>query len=163
MANIANPPQYPVGLFADRPAAEAGLRALQETGFPNEQLSLVPQSLNPNPPIEETEAVRSAAGGALAGTMLGATVGLLLGVISMQLTPEPISMGSLIAVVLAGSGIGAAGTSLIAGLSGASVNKAEAEPEKSRMTQGYLILAAGGQSELQQAKQILQQHGSQMP
>lgn len=150
----------PLAIFPDRPTAEAAHNALQEAGFSAEQLSLVTQDIAPSPPVEKTEAQRSAGGGAMAGAMFGALAGLLLSVVSTQTlgTAAWGATSNLIGMVLAGSGIGAVGGSAIAALMGASVYSGESRMDYINPVR-YLVLAEGTTEELAKAKAVLEQRG----
>lgn len=158
--NPSTESKTPLAVFPDRAMAEAAHHALQNAGFSVDHLSLVAQEKAPSPPVEKTEAKRSAGGGAIAGAMFGAIAGLLLSVASTATLGTaalgPIS--NLIGMVLAGSAIGAAGGGVIAALMGASVYQGESgldyiEPVR------YLVFAAGSTEEVARAKEVLEQQG----
>lgn len=161
---LENGQRQPVGLFDTLKGAESALGALQEAGFSTDQLSLVSQQLNPLPRLEETEASESAKKGAIAGAVLGGLVGFLLGYVSLTavsaFTVDPTSR--LLGMTLAGSGIGAVGSSLMGGLSGATVFKPQIEPDYIDLEQGYLIVVEGTTEELQQAEKIIQPLGNKI-
>jgi hypothetical protein len=163
MPQLLAPHQSLLGSFPDASAAEAGMNALQQAGFDPEKLSIMSQSLEPNPPVLHTEAVRGAGGGALAGTVFGGLAGLLLGYMT-AISPSLPQVGSaqvLIGMVLAGAGIGAAGGSLLGVISGARIPKsAETSEQKDRLG-NYIIVAEQVTPEaVVQAKDLLKQFGS---
>jgi hypothetical protein len=150
----------PLAIFPDRETAEAAYSTLQEAGFAAERLSVKSQDIAPSPPVEDTEAQRSAGGGAIAGAIFGALAGLLLSVVSTQ-TEGTAALGplnNLIGVVLAGSGVGAAGGSLIAALMGASVYRGETRMDYIEPVR-YIISAEGNSEELERAKAVLGEKG----
>ncbi len=143
MQQLIAPNQTVLGSFPDQPTAEAALQALRTAGLSTERMIILPKILQPNPPIEATEAKRGAAGGAIAGTLFGLMVGLVLGYMAV-ISPQVGSAHSneiLIGVALLGSGIGAAGGSLMGGLSGFNVSKAAAEPETVSPDEQYILVA----------------------
>jgi hypothetical protein len=165
MVQLANPRQQPIGLFGDLQTAETALNAVQEAGFSVENLSVMPQSLEPNPVIEDTEAKKSAGGGAIAGALSGAIGGLLFSYMSLNSpgTPDPQPISNAIGLVLAASGIGAAGGGLIAALSGAGVHKGAADPEYADLAHNYLVVAENTTpQDLAPIQEILRHCGSQM-
>lgn len=155
----ALPNRNPIGLFANLESAESARQALQEAGFARDRISLVPRSLDPNPPVRDTEAKNSAGPGALMGTAFGAIGGLMVGYVSLVLPNTPIvHVSSVVALVLAGSGIGAAMGGLIGAVTGTYVHKAEAEPENyGEMAQQYLMFVEGDQETQLRAKAVIKQ------
>lgn len=143
MQQLIAPNQTVLGFFPDLPAAEAALQSLQLAGFSADCFVILPTTLRPNPPVDATEAKRGAAGGAIAGTFLGLMIGLVLGymaTISSQVgAVHPTEV--LIGLALLGSGVGAAGASLMGGLSGFNVSKAAAEPETIAPDERYVLVA----------------------
>lgn len=151
------PNQNPVALFEDQEAAEAARQALQAAGFAAEQVSLVPRSLDPNPPVRDTEARKSAGGGAIVGSLFGAIAGFLVGYISLILPRTPIiDIGNVVGLVLAGSGVGAAMGGLIAMVTGTYVHKGEVEPQYAQMKQQFLIFVDGDADAQRRAREIMQ-------
>jgi hypothetical protein len=162
MEQFVDPRQSPVGLFSNLETAETALDTLQNAGFSADHLSLVPQSLEPDPAVKDTELVESAKPGAIAGSLFGAIGGLLLSFLGSAGSgvPTGLSLENTIGLVLIGSGLGAVAGGLLAAMAGANVPKAEVE--HSDATHHYLILAEGTSDRISQAKEILRQHGSQM-
>lgn len=163
MEQLIAPHQNLLGLFPNLSAAESGRRALQEAGFPQEQLAILPQSLQPNPPFQSTEAGRSAKGGAIAGTVFGSMAGAILGYMAAasptlnQADPTQVWIG----IALAGSGIGAAAGSLIGGVSGLNVSKGSVTADSSDCPEQYvLVMEQGTSDQVIRAKQLLQELGS---
>jgi hypothetical protein len=158
---FAQPYQKTIGLFSDLNTAENALNELLKAGFSQEKFSLIPQTSDPHPPIQDTEAGKSAKVGAIAGTAGGALLGFLLGYISLESFDmdyvDPFT--HLLGVSLAGSAIGAAYTTIIGALAGANVHKGLVEPRYGDAATNYLIIAEGTSEELIRAQAILQQHG----
>ncbi len=110
----------PVGSFPNLQAAEAALNALKEANFSTEQFSVVPGA----PPLADTKAKTNAKAGAITGTVLGGLVGFILGFIALGAgIPGFDPVPSLLGLVLAGSGVGAASMSLAAAMTGVNVRK----------------------------------------
>jgi hypothetical protein len=158
---FAQPYQKSIGLFLDLNTAENALNELLKAGFSEEKLSLIPQTSDPHPPIQDTEAAKSARTGAIAGTIGGAVLGFLLGYISLETFEVDYvhPFAHLLGVALAGSGIGAAYTSIMAALAGANVHKGLVESKYSNTGSNYLIIAEGTSEEIILAQAILEGHG----
>ncbi len=154
--------QKPIGLFLDLNTAENALNELLKTGFSEEKISLIPRALNPHPPIQDTEAAKSAKIGAIVGMVGGGLLGFLLGYITLKIfsTEHVHPFAHLIRTSLVGSVIGAAYTTIIGAFSGANVPKALVEPKYYDAATNYLIIAQGTPEELMLAQEILQQHGA---
>jgi hypothetical protein len=151
-----------LGLFPDLPMAEAALRALQEADSSLQNVLIMPQILQPTPSIQDTEAKRSAGGGAIAGSVFGSMAGLLLGMMNV-ISPDVPHIDSaqvLIGMILAGAGVGAAGGSLIGALSGLKVPKGAAEPESAEATNYIIVAEQITPDQVIKAKALLQQQGS---
>lgn len=165
MVQIIDTRQSPIGLFPNQETAEVALKALEEAGISTENLSLIPRTLDPNPPIRDTEAKKSAQAGAIAGALSGCLGGLILGFMSVHTPnlPDVDAARHIIGLILAGSAIGAAGGSLISGLGGVTVPKGEAEAQYAGLEQNCLIVLDGDAPEnLSQIAEILRQHGSSL-
>lgn len=159
MAESLLPTHNAVGQFSTKQLAETAVRALEEAGFERESISLMPRSLDPDPPSEETEAVSNAGSGAIAGTVFGALVGLLLSYISLtlpnSLEVEPVR--HLIGFTLIGSGFGAAAGSVIAAVTGTYVSQGVAEPERRDLREQYLVFVEGNSEDQSRARNIVEQ------
>jgi uncharacterized membrane protein len=162
MPQLIRPHQNSLASFSDRFLAEAAVQTLESAGFAREHLAIVPESLNPEPAVKETEAISSAGSGAIAGTVFGCMAGLLLGFMKVAGADvdavtgiDPLQV--FIGMTLAGAGVGAAGGGLIAALSGASVRK-DAVETLAKPTESYIIVAEQITPEqVIKAKQILGQ------
>jgi uncharacterized membrane protein len=72
-----------VGLFADRSAAERGIKGLKDAGFSEEEIGVAMRDKQQQKDLTEgtgTQAAEGAAKGAVGGGVLGGLVGLLTGV-----------------------------------------------------------------------------------
>jgi hypothetical protein len=159
---LISPNQTVLGSFANQQQAEQALAALQAEQFAASHLAILPQSLSPNPSFYRTEARRSAAGGAMAGTVFGLMSGLLLGymIVISPYTAQSNLLVALTGMTLLGAGIGAAGGSLIAALSGATVMQAAANPAASDPDRQYILVAEQvNPAEIDRARSIVAQFG----
>jgi uncharacterized membrane protein len=157
-----------VGMFASRDRAEAASRSLAEAGFAANQIGIDTQVLDPNPRIRDTKAAKSAGGGAIAGSLFGALVGLLLVIISLNPLTSIANPAvtqpwlTVVGVTLAAAGVGAAGGALMAALSGLNVPKDEMGVDRDRLSHNYLVTLEGAEADLQWAKEFLRSQGSQL-
>jgi F0F1-type ATP synthase assembly protein I len=164
MPQLISPNGALVGLFSDLATAEAAMKALQEAGFSEDNFIVTPQALQPAPAIKDTEASRSAGGGALAGTVFGIMAGVLMGfmtTITPGTPPYTDSLSTLLGMTFLGAGIGAAGGSLMGALSGSKVSKAASEQfNLDPSTGSYVILMEQSvPEEVEKAKQVLKPLG----
>lgn len=161
MSNI----QRTVGKFPSQQIAEEAQNALQSAGFSAEQISVEAQQeeMTPTPQISQSQAIKSAKGGAIAGTVFGSLAGFILsrGAFNFFSAGPDVSSDLLtltIGVTLAGAGVGAAAFALIAALSGVNAPTEEGMTNPQSIAQNYLIEIRGSEDEIEKAKEILRQH-----
>ncbi|PSF37082.1 hypothetical protein C7H19_11625 [Aphanothece hegewaldii CCALA 016] len=157
--NVDTESQSFIFAFIQKEAAERAYQILIENGLSEKQVMLdflLADTVN----IEQSEAMKSAAGGALVGTVLGGLIGLLIslpGYISAS-AGDGMSQMSPVGVILLGSGVGAAAIGLIAGLSGINAPKTNLQDIDESKTYQYRVII-GGEKEYEQAQEILQEKG----
>ena len=153
-----------VGTFPTRQDAQIALTDLRDAGFNMDKISAIAQ--NPVGKEIADAKVKSSAErakeGAETGAVLGATTGGMLGVIgSLGVLAIPgVGVATEVAVLLGnallGSGIGAAGGSLVGALIGWGIPKEQAEYYNELLSQGnYIVLVEGTEAEISGAEAIL--------
>lgn len=145
-----------VATYREQQAAQNAKQKLQEIGLSAEQIDIQFQALDPNPPIKQTQAKSSAAGGAIAGSLLGSIVALLLNFGALQAVQTP--SGSLSAAIALGAGVGAAAGGLMGGLTGINVPGARTTEDRDRLTKRYMITVQGTEDEVFRATEFLRQN-----
>ena len=159
------PLQRAVGTFPTRQAAEEALIELRECGFNMDCISAIAQ----NPPereklaeIEIESSSQRAKDGAETGAVVGATTGGMLGLIgSLSILAIPgVGLATEAAVLLGnaliGSGLGAAGGSLVGALIGWGIPEEQARYYDELLSQGnYIVLVEGTEAEIKGAEAIL--------
>ncbi|MBE9178410.1 hypothetical protein IQ268_07385 [Oculatella sp. LEGE 06141] len=153
-----------VGSFDSQQAAEAAQTQLQSAGFSPDHLSLTTQAIDPNPSSNQTQSGRSAGGGAIAGTLLGAMAGLLLSLAGQDfpgLTPASFMQpsGFFIGVMLLASGVGAAAGAALGGFSGLNAPASRQDPDRTRLSHKYLLAIEGTEPDVHKAEEIVRQQG----
>lgn len=159
--------KHAIGTISSRESAEQGLKALQDTGFSMNKISIIAKNStfdnhsSSNAPTEGTVTqVEGAKAGAKAG---GTTAGLfaLAAGLSALLVPGigfVLGAESILATLLGSGAITAAG-SLIGALQGWFVPEEWAKFYDERVSQGdYLVMVKGTEEELHQAQLILSHH-----
>lgn len=161
MQQLITPHQTLIESFPDLATAEAAKSALCQANFPEDRLIISSQALQPGLSVKDTEAGRSAGGGAMAGAVFGSMAGILLGFMSAisPNVPQMDSVQAVVATALLGSGIGAAAGSLMGALSGSAVSKAAVEPENA--AHYVILMEQTTQEEVERAKQVLQPFGNE--
>ena len=154
-----------VGTFPTRQDAESALIELRDAGFNMDRISAIAQNPHDNEYLADVEVKSSsqrAKDGAETGAIMGATTGGVLGLIgSLSILAIPgIGVATEVAVLLGnallGSGIGAAGGSLVGALIGWGIPEEEAEYYNELLTQGsYIVLVEGTEAEINGASAIL--------
>ena len=152
-----------VGVFADRPAAEAAVRGLERAGFTNEHIGFAGHG--DRVAKGEAEAADHAGGalkGAAGGSMTGGVVGGLLGALTAALIPGigPVIAGGLLAGVVAGAVAGGAIGGLTGALTGMGVSKEDAEYYESEFKSGKTIVTVDGGDRRREAEQIMRDNGA---
>jgi hypothetical protein len=154
-----------VGTFPTRQDAEAALIELRDAGFNMDRVSAIAQSPKADEQLGDVEVKSSsqrAKEGAEIGAVMGATTGGILGLIgSISILAIPgVDVATEVAVLLGnallGSGVGAAGGSLVGALIGWGIPEEQAVYYDELLSQGsYVVLVEGTQAEISGAEAIL--------
>ena len=126
-----------VGSFDSVDDAREAMRALQESGFPADDISLIANNVSgqygtegqlpDGAPATLSDTGAGAATGAVTGGLLGGAAGLAVGLMGLAIPGiGPIVAAGPLAAALAGAGAGAVAGGLIGGLTGAGVPEEEA-------------------------------------
>ena len=154
-----------VGTFPTYQDAEAALIELRNAGFNMDRVSAIAQNPEGNETLADVEVTSSSArakDGAETGAIMGATTGGMLGLIgSLSILAIPgVGVATEVAVLLGntllGSGIGAAGGSLVGALIGWGIPEEQAQYYNELLSQGsYIVLVEGTEAEISGAEAIL--------
>jgi hypothetical protein len=156
-----------IGVFERRENVEEVLRALKDTGFNLDNVSLIARNTEEVEGAEElnegggNEAAEGAGIGATTGTVLGGIGGFLVGagVLAIPGLGPALAAGvgiSEIAATLAGAGIGAAAGGIIGALVGLGIPEDRARVYQDRVKAGdYLLMVTGTEDQVQRASSIL--------
>lgn len=153
-----------VGTFATRKDARLALTELRDAGFNMDKISAIAE--NPQNDSMADAKVHSsgerAKEGAETGAVMGAATGSIFGLIgSLGVLAIPgVGVATEVAVLLGnallGSGVGAAGGSLVGALIGWGIPEKEAEYYNELLSQGnYVVLVEGTAAEISGAEAIL--------
>jgi len=156
------------GIYKSTMQAEDASARLAAAGFSNQDISvLVPDNEFTNREFaheKNTKAPEGTAGGAVAGGLLGGTLGLLAGIGSLAIP----GVGPLIAAgpimgALAGAGAGGAVGSLVGALAGMGIPEYEAKRYEGRVKNGGVLLSVHCDSsdEVKVAKAVLESSGAE--
>lgn len=171
--NLAHTPatRRAIGAFAHRQDAEAAVTALQNAGFPINQVSLIGKDTNGHgiPGVDKNldtgnKADDGAKTGAATGGALGVVGGLLVGLGALAIPGVgPVIAGGAVATALAttlaGGAIGAAAGSVVGALVGLGIPENEAKVYSDRFQRGdYLIIIDGAEDQIPQAEAILKHY-----
>jgi hypothetical protein len=162
-----------IGVFERRENVEEVLRALKNSGFNLDNVSLLARNTEEVEGAEElnegggNEAAEGAGIGATTGTVLGGIGGFLVGagVLAIPGLGPALAAGvgiSEIAATLAGAGIGAAAGGIIGALVGLGIPEEKAKVYQDRVKAGdYLLMVTGTENEVQRAAAILRDRNIQ--
>lgn len=156
-----------LGTFETRTQAESALRELKDAGFNMDKVSIITRHNGSDTNLSGTQintsnsqqAKEGAKAGATGGTVTGGILGLIggLGVLALPGVGPVAELGVVLANTLLGSGIGAAGGSLIGALIGWGIPEEKAKYYDERLSEGdYLVLIEGTIAELNAAESILE-------
>ena len=168
-----------IGVFPNRLETENALIEIKSSGFPMRNVSVigrntyigdkvagVPVHANIDNKIDEfAVADESALDGAVTGGALGGMTGLLVGLSTLAVPgigPVLFAGGAAtaLAATLAGTAIGAGGSSLLGGLIGLGVADNEAQLYSDLLEQGYyLIVVDGTEHQISNAGEMLTRKG----
>ncbi|MGB7417175.1 MAG: hypothetical protein WA902_23475 [Thermosynechococcaceae cyanobacterium] len=161
--------QHAIGRFETRPEAESALTNLRDSGFNMDKVSVISKGDHPSQmggvevsDVDGHQAKEGAKAGAKAGTTIGGALGLIggLGVLAIPGVGSIAELGVVLANTLLGSGIGAAGGTLIGALVGWGIPEDRAKYYDERLNQGdYIILVEETEPEIQRAGTALNQRG----
>ena len=152
-----------VGMFTNRPDAEAAIRELKAAGFGDDRIGVALQDREEQRDLRDLMETtgREAAGGAAKGAVSGGLVGGLIGLLGSLLIPGvgPIVVGGVLASTLTGAGIGAATGGIIGALVTLGVPEADARHFDEGLRSGRTLVAVGAGARTSEALVILDRHG----
>jgi hypothetical protein len=152
-----------VGMFTNRPEAEAAIRELKAAGFGGDRIGVALQDQEDQREVRDLlEATgREAAGGAAKGAVSGSLVGGLIGLLGSLLIPGvgPIVVGGVLASTLTGAGIGAATGGIIGALVALGVPEADARHFDEGLRSGRTLVTVDAGARTAEALMLLDRHG----
>jgi hypothetical protein len=154
------------GIYRTRQQAEAGVDALLENGFRNEDISaLLPENIGTKDFAHEkqTKAPEGATAGAGAGVLVGGTLGLLAGIGALAIPGlGPFIAAGPIMGALAGAGTGGVVGGLVGALIGLGIPEYEAKRYEGMVREGGILLSVHCDNSdwLSRAKDILERTGA---
>jgi len=152
-----------VGMFTNRPDAEAAIRELKAAGFDDDRIGVALQDQEEQRDVRDLlEATgREAAGGAAKGAVSGSLVGGLIGLLGSLLIPGvgPIVVGGVLASTLTGAGIGAATGGIIGALVALGVPEVDARHFDEGLRSGRTLVTVDAGARTAEALMVLDRHG----
>ena len=152
-----------VGMFTNRPDAEAAIRELKAGGFGDDRIGVALQDQEEQRDLRDRVETtsREAAGGAAKGAVSGGLVGGLIGLLGSLLIPGvgPIVVGGVLASTLTGAGIGAATGGIIGALVALGVPEADARHFDEGLRSGRTLVTVDAGVRTAEALVILDRHG----
>lgn len=158
------------GLYYSRDEAESAVRALKESGYDMDRVSVIAKDADKIAGHDTTEDVgnkadEGAATGAVTGGALGGITGLLVGLGTLAIPGiGPILLAgaeaTAIATTLAGVGIGAVAGGLVGALVGLGIPEEKAKIYSDRVSKGsFLVMVTGTAAEISNVESIMRHHG----
>ena len=152
------------GRFMTRSAATATQSKLEEAGIKPEKITLEEEDNQSPTRIEETSAIGNLKSGGITGAVLGGLIGLSISLIMTNFAGEGLAALQNFQAIhyfspIMGAIVGAAGISLILGVTGASVPKTNADINNRSEPDKYLLVVKGETEEIAIAKEIIARQG----
>lgn len=155
------------GIYTNRSSLEAGLQALKEANFRNEDISLLlPENVGSKDFAHEkaTKAPEGAAAGATTGAVVGGVLGWLAGIGTIAIPGiGPFLAAGPIMTALAGLGAGGAVGGLTGSLIGLGIPEYEAKRYEGRIKKGGILISVHCDNSewTRGAKNILERTGAE--
>ncbi len=154
MSEVVSYSQHIVGKFPTESEAQNACNALKSAGYDPENIRVIVAPLPMKLDANQSQIIEGARGGAIAGAVCGALIGYTLGLLLDSASTT--SYVNPIVTMFFGSGIGAAGLSIIAALSGSAAPKQQKNDQRA-LTQEYRIVFTGNESEVNRVSEIVRQ------
>ena len=153
------------GRFSIKQAAETTQTELKNAGIDPEKITFEAEDAFEPTRIEETKAISNIKSGAITGGVLGALIGLSISLIMTGFASSGLAaIGNFQPIhyfsPVMGAIVGAAGISLILGISGANVSRDDANLNSD--IRRYLVTVKGTTKETTLAKKIIAKHGGEV-
>jgi hypothetical protein len=154
-----------VGVFPDRPTAEAAIMELREAGFSDSAIGFAMRDMAAPAgiePVTDDNAGERAGEGAATGLVTGGVVGGIAAAAASLLIPGvgPVIGGGILASVLGGAAVGAAAGGLLGALVGMGVPEDRARRYQSEFEAGRAIVTVEADDRYKEATDILSRHGT---
>ena len=149
-----------MGKIFDRTATQT---LLEEAGIAPEKITLETEDFKKPVPLQDTQAIANLKVGAIAGGVMGALVGLSISLILTNFFGLGLAAFKNFQTIhfapVMGAIVGAVGMSLISGLGGASVPKANTDIDNRTLSKRYLVVVKGTAAETSLAREIVAKQG----
>ncbi|PSB07762.1 hypothetical protein C7B62_18855 [Pleurocapsa sp. CCALA 161] len=150
------------GKFSLREKAQTAQSKLSEAGIDPQNITLETENFTNPVKLEDTKAIANLKTGAIAGAVLGALIGLSISLIAVDFVGLGLAALKNFQTIhyfapIMGAIVGAAGISLILGLSGASVTKDNRDSGFESLR--YLVVVQGTGEEVALGREIIAQQG----
>jgi hypothetical protein len=164
-----NPPLTKVvlGIYATREAAEEGVRALKESGFWSDDISVLSPDHFDSKELAQAKSDQTQIGayvGGGGGAVVGGAIGWMAGMVALAIPGlGPFLVAGPLLGALAGAGVGGVVGEVGGALVGMGVTSDDAKKYESRLQKGEVLLSvhSGAEQTLGQAEVILRQTGAQ--
>ncbi len=147
-----------MGVFANRPQAEAALEVLRTQGFTADEVSVVAADI-PKPEDDKGEGLAT---GAAVGGVIGGVGGWLLSaaLLTVPVIGPVLAAGPLVAA-LGGAAVGASTGGLVAGLTAHGVSDGDAQQIEGQIRDGGALIMVSPTLRHEEARTLLHQAGAQ--
>ncbi|MBR8832271.1 MAG: hypothetical protein N5P05_003523 [Chroococcopsis gigantea SAG 12.99] len=154
MSEVISYGQHVIGKFPTESEAQKACQTIEGAGYSPEDIKVIVAPLPMKLDANQSQLVEGAKGGAMAGAVCGALIGYTIGLLLDSASGN--SYVNPLLTMLFGSGVGAAGLSVIAALSGSAAPKQE-EKSSRALDQEYRIIFTGDENEVNRLTDIIRQ------
>jgi hypothetical protein len=150
--------QYSIAQFGSESEAQTARKALQEIGFPSEDLSIKNDPLDPAHGVIKSQVFNSIKGGVIVGATFGGLVGASFLLIRNNLSSTAATSFNPLFGLLIGAIIGAVAIGLIGAISGRNI-PTETKPgtEGESTSSVYRVMLVGNREDQERATEILKE------
>jgi hypothetical protein len=158
----SRPSNIVVGVFEQPADAEKAVAALWQAGFAHDRVDMITRDQGKGPGTPRLAIQKHAGEGAARGAAIGAGAGAAAGLITGLLLPGigTVLTGGLLAVVVGGAALGAAGGSFVGPFVALEMSEEEAHHYSRHVEEGRTVVLVHTADRQDEARTLLRSHGA---
>lgn len=150
-----------VGVFDHQGPAEQAVQELWQAGFARDRVDMVTRSQGVTKGTPDLQRQKDAADGAVTGAVAGVSVGAVAGAVAFMLIPGIGTAigGGLLATILGGAALGAAGGTFLGPFVALQMDEDEAHYYAHQVDEGRTVVLVQTETRVPEARVILRKYG----